>query len=164
MKWATECASARGGCSGLRRRSALQTIVHDGLQRSALVCKARACVGGEVTLRQEFHSLGPPNGLNGHTLHGTPARPYGTKTGSSLDKPSRTLVAGSGHPGGGTNMFRQEDGSHRYSTHHSVKWHASNRSLTHTKCTKRGPGPCTRWAMHARPSSLACSGRRCWTC
>lgn len=70
----------------------------------------------QVTVQQALQTLGPPNGVNGHELHGALARPYGTKTGSSLDKPSRTLVAGSGHPGGGTNMLRQSDGFHRYYT------------------------------------------------
>eukprot|EP00966_Prymnesium_polylepis_P324878 7380872-Prymnesium_polylepis.1 len=70
----------------------------------------------ETTLRHVLQSLGPPNGRNGHVLHSTAPRAYGAHSGSLLDKPSRTLVAGSGGPPGGANMFMQEDGTYRYYT------------------------------------------------
>eukprot|EP00966_Prymnesium_polylepis_P277560 6413028-Prymnesium_polylepis.1 len=73
-------------------------------------------IEGETTLRQVLQDLGPPNGLNGHVLHKTAPRVYGAHNESRLDKPSRTLVAGSGGAPGGTNMFMQEDGTYRYYT------------------------------------------------
>ena len=73
-------------------------------------------IEGEVTLRQALQALGPPNGLNDHVLHKASPRAYGSHCGSSLDKPSKTLLAGSGGPGGGSNMFKKEDGTYRYYT------------------------------------------------
>lgn len=73
-------------------------------------------IPGKTTLHQMLTDLGPPNGRNGHVLHGSIPRPYGSRNGSRLHRPSRTLLAGTGSPAGGTNMFQQADGTYRYYT------------------------------------------------
>lgn len=68
-----------------------------------------------ITVHQALCSLGPPNGLNSHTLRCATPRTYPGHSGSTLDAPSKSLVAGSGHGvGGGNNCLQQDDGSLRY--------------------------------------------------
>ncbi len=69
-----------------------------------------------VTVSEMFASLGPPNGKNGHALHKTAPKRYGPHSGSTLNKPSRTLTAGCAGVGGGSNMVELADGTLRYFT------------------------------------------------
>lgn len=69
-----------------------------------------------ISVQEALSDLGTPNGRNGHTLCGQ-ARTYKGHTGSDPAKPSKTLVAGSGHGlPGGSNTLRLPDGSVRYYT------------------------------------------------
>lgn len=69
-----------------------------------------------ITLREAIHDLGEPNGLNGHCSPTSHARSYKGHTPSSLDGPSKTVVAGvNGNPGG-ANAVCMDDGSLRYMT------------------------------------------------
>jgi DNA (cytosine-5)-methyltransferase 1 len=69
-----------------------------------------------VTVGETFADLGPPNGKNGHALHRVASRPYAGHTGSTLDKPAKTLTAGCNGPSGGSNMVQLADGTCRYFT------------------------------------------------
>jgi DNA (cytosine-5)-methyltransferase 1 len=68
-----------------------------------------------VTLREAFQSLGAPNGVNRHEIHGV-AQSYKGHQPSRLDSLARTLRAGNAGPGGGDNTLRLDDGSIRYFT------------------------------------------------
>lgn len=70
-----------------------------------------------ITVRQALSTLGPPNGLNSHTLHPSTPKSYPGHSGSTMDSPSKSLVAGAGHGvGGGNNCLTMDDGSLRYLT------------------------------------------------
>ena len=69
-----------------------------------------------ITVRQAIAQLGPPNGLNGHTLHSRTPRHYPGHTGSTLDRPSKSLVSGCNGVGGGNCCLALDDGSLRYYT------------------------------------------------
>ena len=73
-------------------------------------------VAKQVTVGEAFTSLGPPNGRDGHVLHKVAAKRYAGHTGSTLDKPAKTLTAGCNGPSGGSNMLKLADGTHRYFT------------------------------------------------
>jgi DNA (cytosine-5)-methyltransferase 1 len=58
-----------------------------------------------------------PAWLPGHIRAAREARPYGTKhTGTGLDEPAKTLRAGDHGVGGGSAMFRNDDGRYRHFT------------------------------------------------
>lgn len=69
-----------------------------------------------VTVADVFASLGPPNGQNGHVQHKSTPRSYPGHTGSTLDKPAKTLIAGCNGPSGGSTMVTLADGTKRYFT------------------------------------------------
>lgn len=68
------------------------------------------------TLREALSSLGPPDGRNAHVERKAIVRTYKGHTPSCLDAPCKTIVAGSGGPGGGNNAVELDDGSQRYLT------------------------------------------------
>lgn len=75
--------------------------------------------GARCTLRTAIADLGPPDG-NGddgamHARCGS-ARRYKNRTGSVLDAPAKTVIAGKNGPGGGNNMFTDDDGVLRHFT------------------------------------------------
>lgn len=72
-------------------------------------------VSSHRTVREVFARLGPPDGTNGHVVRGH-ARAYPGHTGSTLDAPSKTLVAGNNGVGGGMNSIVCADGTRRYYT------------------------------------------------
>ena len=67
------------------------------------------------SLRQGLASLGPPNGINRHQVHGL-AREYRGHRPSTWDGLAHTIRAGNGSPGGGNNTIRLDDGTIRYFT------------------------------------------------
>jgi len=69
-----------------------------------------------VTLRHAMRGLGPPNGRNGHVPHDVAPRIYPGHTGSKLDAPSKTLVAGLHGQCGGSGMVELDDDTLRYLT------------------------------------------------
>ena len=73
-------------------------------------------VARHVTVGEAFADLGPPNGKNEHVLHKVASRKYAGHTGSTLDKPAKTLTAGCNGPSGGSNMVELADGTLRYFT------------------------------------------------
>lgn len=68
------------------------------------------------TVRQMMTELGPPDGQNRHTIRVHEARAYKNHQPSKVDQPSKTVLAGTNGPGGGTNCVRFDDGSLRYFT------------------------------------------------
>ena len=68
-----------------------------------------------LTVRAALRRLGPPNGMNGHDAHGR-AREYPGHTASTLDAPSKTIVAGGRGLGGGSGTVRLDSGEVRYFT------------------------------------------------
>lgn len=68
------------------------------------------------TVRDALCDLGPPNGSNGHCKHAASARQYKGHVGSTMDKPSKALVAGRHGQGGGSGMLREDSGALRYFT------------------------------------------------
>jgi len=68
------------------------------------------------TLRDALSSLGPPDGRNAHVERRAIVGAYKGHTPSCLDAPCKTIVAGSGGPGGGNNSVQLDDGSRRYLT------------------------------------------------
>ena len=69
-----------------------------------------------VPLRAVLERLGPPTGDDGHAVHPTPPKTYRYHTPSTLDKPAKTLLAGTGGPGGGNGGVQLDDGTVRYLT------------------------------------------------
>ena len=69
-----------------------------------------------VTTREVLDGLGSANGVNGHVARRSIPKPYKNHTGSVLDKPARTVTAGTNGVAGGTNMVRLDDGTYRYFT------------------------------------------------
>lgn len=74
------------------------------------------CVAAHTTVREALTGLGPPSGTNGHVSHNATARNYVGHVGSTLDKPSKTLVAGAHGVPGGANCLRIDDKTMRYYT------------------------------------------------
>ena len=68
-----------------------------------------------ITVRQALDSLGPPNGINDHSIH-PGARVYKGHTPSCLDSPSKAITSGVHGPGGGNATILLDDGSVRYYT------------------------------------------------
>ena len=68
------------------------------------------------TVRQMMADLGPPDGENAHVLRPTQSRSYRLHTPSELDRPAKTVLAGTNGPGGGSNSILLDDGSQRYFT------------------------------------------------
>lgn len=68
------------------------------------------------TVRQMMAELGPPDGRNRHALRKHAARAYQDHKPSKMDRPSKTVLAGTNGPGGGTNCVELDDGSVRYFT------------------------------------------------
>ena len=73
-------------------------------------------VAAPVPLRSVLERLGPPHGRDGHAVHPTAPKCYGPHTPSRLDKPAKTLLAGSNGPGGGNGGVQLDDGTVRYLT------------------------------------------------
>lgn len=73
-------------------------------------------VDAPVPLRAVLERLGPPTGDDGHAVHPTPPKIYRFHTPSTLDKPAKTLLAGTGGPGGGNGAVQLDDGTVRYLT------------------------------------------------
>ena len=71
---------------------------------------------GPRALRCVLERLGPPTGDDGHAVHPTPPKTYRYHTPSTLDKPAKTLLAGTGGPGGGNGGVQLDDGTVRYLT------------------------------------------------
>ena len=69
-----------------------------------------------MTVRQMMQELGTPDDTNGHSVHPRTPRAYRNHLPSTLDKPAKTLLAGSRGPGGGTNCIQLDDNSLRYFT------------------------------------------------
>ena len=67
------------------------------------------------TVRGVLRELGPPNGRDGHEVHGR-AREYEGHTASALDAPSKTIVGGGRGLGGGSGTVRLDSGAVRYFT------------------------------------------------
>ena len=72
-------------------------------------------VAAHATVRAALRELGPPNGLDGHVVHGH-AREYVGHSASSLDAPSKTIVGGGKGLGGGSGTVRLDSGEVRYYT------------------------------------------------
>ena len=68
-----------------------------------------------ITVRQALSTLGEPNNVNRHEVLGQ-AKTYPDHPPSHLDKPARTIRAGTNGPGGGSNTLLLDDGSTRYFT------------------------------------------------
>ena len=68
-----------------------------------------------VTVRHALRELGPPNGRNGHVLHGN-AREYPGHQASRLDAPSKTIIGGGRGLGGGSGTVQLDSGEVRYYT------------------------------------------------
>ena len=73
-------------------------------------------VSRHATVGEALTHLGPPDGKNGHVMHKVAPRRYTGHTGSTLNKPAKTLVAGAHGPSGGSTMLKLADGTHRYFT------------------------------------------------
>ncbi len=69
-----------------------------------------------ITVGQAISVLGPPNGINNHTLHTSTPRNYPGHTSSTLNRPSKSIVSGCHGPGGGNCCLTFDDGSLRYYT------------------------------------------------
>ena len=85
----------------------------EGAARAAYRAPARS--EGVVTLREALAPLGPPNGEEGHVVHGN-ARAYEGHTGSELDGVAKTITSGANGLGGGASTLRLGDGTVRYFT------------------------------------------------
>ena len=72
-------------------------------------------VSPRPTVRGVLRELGPPNGRDGHEVHGR-AREYEGHTASALDAPSKTIVGGGRGLGGGSGTVRLDSGAVRYFT------------------------------------------------
>lgn len=77
-------------------------------------------VDSRLTVRDVMCALGPPNGDEDHKLHNFSARVYAGHTGSTMDKPSKCIVAGCQGPGGGMLTITLDDGTLRYFTHREL--------------------------------------------
>ena len=69
----------------------------------------------QLTVRAALRTLGAPNGLHGHVVHGH-AREYEGHSASSLDAPSKTIVGGGKGLGSGSGTVRLDSGEVRYYT------------------------------------------------
>lgn len=98
-----------------RRRRVIVVGFADEADAARFFPPARA-TGPCPTVRSAIADLGPPepDGVYGtmHAVRGN-ARRYKNRTGSVLDAPSKTIVAGTNGPGGGNNMLVNDDGTLR---------------------------------------------------
>lgn len=78
--------------------------------------------GAPLTVREAIQSLGKPSASreDGHVLHGN-AKSYKGHTGSTLDSPSKTIVAGRNGPGGGANTIECGEGVRYYTIREAAR-------------------------------------------